>query len=408
MWIALYITIFLIFVACYPLGHTSYQITMGFLVPKEFVFLIGSLCTIGSSLFFGNGFAKRFQNKWFSAFFIYICLMFLLNFCWPMVASLSTGKIVWMATAMRPFMNMTAGMLLMVFLISMTKDYDIWVITAKVLCWIGFGFSVYAILQWLGLDQVFGNSDFEYTNKVLKRKYHMLTLLGSHVFTGLTLSVISPLFLMFNRLKYRIAYFVVILAIILTHNVTAYFASVAGLLIFLVLTKRRIILIGTFVLVVLGGAYFHNNVKSFSDLSGRKNLWVSVINKYFATDMIFTGIGFGSYYYVVDAPKQREDKGFEPGQLNTLWAHNEWLQLFIEGGVIGGVIVIGYFINLFIRIKDLLVSDPSVLTIGYLSVFLSFFVISLTFNPLHLAPLAMIFILTLSSLESQTIKRSAA
>ena len=157
MWIVFYFLIVLSTVVYVPINlNDSYWI------PKEWAFTVLGFGTIAFSLFFDKNKRISFSNFWLGLLLLYAVVSFGIYFYKPLIFNNPDGKIYWQVWNFRPTLNVILGIWLIQVLVENTDSFRRWVTVAKVLCWIGFGLSIYSILQWLGMDQLFGNDAFIY------------------------------------------------------------------------------------------------------------------------------------------------------------------------------------------------------------------------------------------------------
>jgi len=130
---------------------------------------------------------------------------------------------------------------------------------------------------------------------------------------------------------------------------------------------------------------------TFLHPTGRIGIWKEVIQDTISSNLSYTGTGFGSF----------AAHGFKSGNKIAKHAHSEFVQMFKEGGVFLLIIFSGYMISLIVRSVRYIRNNSSILFICYSCAFISYFIISLTGFPLRIAPLALVGILYIASLETQ-------
>jgi hypothetical protein len=131
--------------------------------------------------------------------------------------------------------------------------------------------------------------------------------------------------------------------------------------------------------------------KDFFRPSGRIEMWNHVSKKLIMKNFAWQGLGNGSYK--VFAPMAGEvETNYDDGHGNkinmtSLWAHNDCLQFFIENGVVGTILVLGFIFSI-MPIMDLAAW-----------VFFAALIPNLIFNfPMHLAPDTLLVVASLKNL----------
>lgn len=98
---------------------------------------------------------------------------------------------------------------------------------------------------------------------------------------------------------------------------------------------------------VLAGVRYFTLGSFLPDSSGRFSIWKMCLEFWPKNISILFGSGQGSATYLIPLVQQLDNatqKGYRPGEAPSpihdyfLWAHNEWLQIFLEQGVIGLVL----------------------------------------------------------------------
>lgn len=384
MWILLYITIILTSVAIIPA-----QVPDIFWIPKEAVYTMLSFSLIGYS-FFANVPARiSFYNRWIGILLIYAIVSFGWFFYLPLLFPVN-NQFQWNVWNIRPTLNFLSGLLLIKILVEHTDSLYRWVVTAKVLCWMAAIFSVYALLQWCGIDQIFGASEIIFTNSGRNRPEIMMTFFGNKFLTSNYLAMISPLCLMFKEFRYKVMYSLIFLTLCLTDTALSMVAFLAGLLGYLLWMRKYLffvlmVCVSVGVLIVMSMVY-----PEFLSNSGRTDLWKIIFNDIVQKHLVFTGAGLGSF-----------PRAYHAGALQAMSAHNEFLQMFKEVGLIFIGIVVVYLVSLTRKVWSYYKRNNSMLTIGYGCALLTYFVICLGGFPLRIAPLALIGILYIACLEAQ-------
>lgn len=169
-----------------------------------------------------------------------------------------------------------------------------------------------------------------------------------------------------------------ILGIVLTGICILYNGGTAGMLAFVasslyyvafVLNLRYVSLTIFLVFII----YFCINRKKLASFSGRLDVWKHDCIFFWKAFPKLTGMGHGSFRVLMSAcfPKKIGDKQI----FRFLWAHNDFLQFFIETGLTGIFSIILFIVMLFINSSH--VENPFILA----------FIINAVCNfPMHMAP----------------------
>lgn len=390
MWYCLYSLIVLSSVIFVQGEKIAWQ--EGFWAVKECVYVLLGFTVIALSWILNDKKFRVFKNRWLGALLIFSIFSFGWYFYRPILFQNVDGKVLWNIWNFRPTLNIILALLLIQVLVEYTDNFKRWVIVAKILCWMGFLMSVYAILQWLGLDQVFRQRwEWEHVNNVVLRKTYMVTFFTNRILTANYISIVSPLFLMFKELRYKLMYLSVFLALIMSESTVSIIAFILGLIVYLLLSKKFKLLIGTVILSIGLVISLMQIYPNFLSLSGRMPLWEKSIQYILNQGSEFFGLGLGKYPLL-----------FNLGAKVAFSAHNEVIQMFCEGGIVLLIIFLGYFFTLFRRVIYKVFTDNNMLLIGYTAAIVAYIITCLGIFPMRIAPLALIGILYISSLEVQT------
>ena len=362
-------------------------------LPKQAVFIILGFTLVASSLMSKESKTLTFRNRWIGLIFIYVIFSsFLLHFFIPLFSSSPKFMVASIQTHLTA-LSIILAILIIQCLVEWTDNLNRWVSISKFLCWLGFGFSVYAIIQFLGLDQIF-HSDLTWLNSASGKgdyfePYRMMTFLGNKRETACFIAMLSPMCLMFKGLRYKVIYIVMAFTVILTFSFTGIFTLIMGFLFYLLFSGKWKLSLAGFSSLPLIGIGLLKLDPNFFNFYGKGELWKNV----FIGTPFFIGHGLGSFPLL----------GYEAGKGEILYralnADFELLQIFSSGGFILVVLVLGYLLSL---LRKVILAQNSMLLIGYTAGFLAFLVTTVGASPLHFPALALIGILYVSSLEAQT------
>lgn len=322
-----------------------------------------------------------FKNKWIGLILIYVILSFGWYFYRPIVFVKEGQKIMWNVRYFLSAVDVILAIFIIKDLVEYTDNLNRWVTIAKVLCWTGFSFSVYAILQYLGLDQIFTkNLKWVHPNK-------MITFMGNSMHTANFIAILSPLCLMFKDLRYKLFYLFAFIALVLVDSVLSLGAFIVGFLLYLFFMKRfRLTLFLLFLLFISGIILwiYHPQYLSFS---GRLELWQMVFDSW--KEKAFTGWGLGAFSF--------QNFKDSTGSI-AIACENDYLHILHDGGLFLFVLVCGYLVNLF---KRIILSKDSMLNRGYvISLIVYMFIAGGSFI-IWIAPMALIGLIYISALETQ-------
>ncbi|MDI6732325.1 MAG: O-antigen ligase family protein [Planctomycetota bacterium] len=377
MWIALIVTFILCSVITIP------NTVDNFWMPKNAAFSIFGFILLGVNFITDKQRLNTLKNKWIGLVLIYLMLSFAYHFYLPLVLAKSGVKVNWNIWNYLPTLNIILSIFLIKDLVEYTDNLDRWVKIAKVLCWVAFVFSIYALLQRLGLDQIF-TKDLKWLhgNK-------MITFMGNSMNTANFVAMISPLCLMFKDLKYKIFYAAIFLCLVFIDSTMSMAAFIIGLLAYLIMTKKTRLAVLIICGVILIGITFCYFNPSYLRASGRFELWRITLDNWILKP--FTGHGLNSF-----AVKKYADHTSSV----ALFAESEFLQVLHDGGIFLFILVMGYLCGL---AKKIILIKKNMLNIGYISGLLSYLIICVTNSPLWLAPTALVGIIYISALEAQTL-----
>lgn len=220
----------------------------------------------------------------------------------------------------------------------------------KIIAWVTFAMSSYAILQYFGIEQFYLLKNIPISSQPSSAA--MTGALGRSNLLACFLALNVPIILYLRKYLFLI---VVLTAIILTRSHLA-IGGVAISLLFLwaLENKKRLILtVITFVSVLIvfcAWGVNNNKLKGYIDTaaSGRIQIWRNVvtdINSPLAKDapvkFPITGLGLGSFKYFYNVKHNS----------NVDHADNEYLQFTYEAGIVGLVLLLG---ALFLFLKNIL------------------------------------------------------
>lgn len=388
-----YFVFLLILGTILPFGITTSQDklvqTLVQWVPKEFGFFIGASLMIAMSIFQDRERVNTFNNKWIAVFLVYAVIHFAWIFYRPILAINPQGMYTIAHGAVRPFLNIFLGIILIKILVENLSVGD-WVKITKFLCWAGFLLSVYSILQWFKIDQIFLREGWSlnHSNNMAVRKDYMMTFLSNHILSSNYIALIAPLCLMFKDFRYKLFLLIMTISVCMADSLVSFGALVVSILAYLLFCGRSRVLFLSIIFFVLLAVFMAGKHQNYFSTNGRMPLWEQTISDTLKNNP-FTGIGIGNYA-----------KKYKSGNEMVLSAHNEFVQSFSEGGIQLFLIVIGYLVTLSKRLLLIIFEKKFIMTICFFSAFLGFLVVCNGSSPFRFAPLAVLGILYIANLES--------
>lgn len=406
MWIFLYIGVVLTIVVFNPfLTGDNYADTTNFYTPKEAAYIVTALGVIALSNFTGLKKIVDFKNKWLGAFLLYFGLCFTWNFFKPLIFGIGEQQSVWVLWALRPFICVVLAYSLMTILVEYGYSTAPWVNLSKIFGYICVGLSVYAILQWLKFDPIFNDQNYgrTFNNGIFSRSQLIVTFMGERTMSSAVIAMLSPYLLIFKGIRYKLFYALAFLALILAESTVAIVAFMAGLFVYLVLKQEKKSLIIFSILAVVALVFLGNYYKTFWHSNGRIGLWQNIIGSCYNSNTMVFGNGFGSFARAFDL----DNVNVFPRRITlVLFAHNEFIQLLYEGGIVGVFLFFGYVFNFAIRAFKQVVFAPNIILIGNISALAAVAVLSQGLFPFWFAPTALLTVLIISSTEFFITRRN--
>lgn len=355
-----------------------------FWIPKSAVFLIGGFIMLGVNFISQKERTLVFKNKWIGLILIYTILSFGWYFYKPIIFAKDGQKVLWNIWNFLPSLNIILAIFMVKDLVEYTDNLSRWVRIAKVLCWVCFSFSVYAFLQFLGLDQIF-TKDLKWINST--KSTYMISFIGNSMHTANFIAMLSPLCLIFKDLRYKIFYLSAFIVLILINSIISLVAFIIGFLVYLFFMKKFKWIVCILLWLVALSIFVYHYYPQYFSFSGRFELWKLVLMDWKAKP--YTGWGIGSLL-----TRQIRDSTTSL----ALAVENDYLEILHNGGLILLVLVCGYLINLF---KRIIMAKDNILLAGYTISFIVYLVLGMGSFIISIFPLALVGIIYISALETQ-------
>jgi len=360
------------------------NIANNFWIPKSAVYLIGGFILLAYNFISSKEKTLTFKNKWIGLILIYIVLSFGWYFYKPLVMARDGQKVLWNIWNFLPSLNVILAILMIKDLVEYTDNLARWVTMAKVLCWVCFGFSIYALLQFFGLDQIF-TKDLKWS--IFTKSSHMITFMGNSMHSANFIAMLSPLCLMFKDLRYKVIYLSAFIVLILMNSTISMVAFIIGFLIYLIWMRRFKVTVCVMLWLLICAVLIYHYNPSYFSFSGRFELWKLVLSDWIRKP--YTGWGLGSLVlrHIRDHTTSL-----------ALAVENDFLEILHNGGLILFVLVCGYILNLF---KRIIMAKDNILLAGYTISFIVYLVLGMGSFLISIAPLALTGILYISAIETQ-------
>ena len=298
MWILIYIFLILCSIAYVPGVRDEFWIV------KNAIYVLGGISVIAVSMFFKKR-TLTFGNKWIGMALIYSILSFGWFFFVPLIYPNAKGNVLWNVWNYLPTLNFIVGIFFIKTIYESTDSLKPLVNLGKILCWLGFSFSVLAILQYYKLDQIFvTNPNFyiktqpspmsngDTINTVIKNS-QIVTFIGNAFLSGNFIAVTAPMALMFNQFRYKIIYVIALFSLVLIGSALSMAAFIISSILFFLLTRKMksfFILTGLCLMAII---YIQIYNPAYLEFSGRENAWAMFWES--CKQKFYTGYGLGSF-----------------------------------------------------------------------------------------------------------------
>lgn len=248
---------------------------------------------------------------------------------------------------------------------------------------IGTVLSILMLLQVVGADPVVWLLQRRHGSITWLSSNHVIGLMGNPFQAGACLAVLIPIM---AGLGLWVPLALAALALLATQSASAVLAGLIGVLVSLWLSGRRLVcgLVGGIALLRL--VTLHGT--DFFSLSGRFPIWIKSAELW-REKFLLKGTGLGTYK-LLGITAQVSNPGAPPNVVR--WAHNEWLQVGMETGLIGLILLLTALISILIlayRRRVLRPEASGILAAGA--------ILSVSSIPFHLAPTAVTLLLALAA-----------
>lgn len=232
----------------------------------------------------------------------------------------------------------------------------------KTLCFVAVFQSVYIILQKFGIDQFFLHLTGTYG---AVERWPVGTWANEAVCSW-CIVLCSPFFLFFKDLRFKIGYFICFAALLCTKVTMGILGFILGFLFWLWHKSKKTTLVVILILLLMGGILNTNGrFNYYLQDTHRIKVWTKVIEIW--KERPITGWGVGSFrtLFWERAPEFRTDGHWAQ-------AHNEYLQVLFEEGIIGLGIILGLIFTTmlsFVRKQRGLIPLTCLVIASFISIF---------------------------------------
>jgi O-antigen ligase len=244
---------------------------------------------------------------------------------------------------------------------------------AKAMCISATLVSVFCIFQGIGLDPMKTIAVYGH-----KESRHIAALLDHPDMVGNYLCMIIPLFLYFRKPKYYLCLTLVVVALLLTRSSISIGSAVLAGVVYLGFRfyKSRAVIISLLV-VMLGFGIFCATHSSFNKLytgfTGRTTAWKMMVDR---TNNPLFGQGLGSVAGL----------NVVTGDNYWVFAHNDYLMVWIELGALGLFLLVLLIIHTF---KKFNYKEDNDIGFAYYGSFIAFLIVMFGSFPMEFPPVAL-------------------
>lgn len=212
---------------------------------------------------------------------------------------------------------------------------------------VGFGMSLYCLIQAVGLEQWFKPSEMtpDVSESIIQK--HIVGTLGNPTLVAPFISMCIPL----TRYKYWL-WLSMVTAVIITGSVVGMVSMVLSTLVYLWFRHRVAFWYGAvFTLVLISaGVLLQNEYSLFLHDGGRRGLWIEVLKvwkngpNFLDKAYPLTGVGLGSYRFLFSLHAIQSYAMF-------IQVHNEYLEWLFCTGIIGVLLLFCGGVQLFKKVS---------------------------------------------------------
>ena len=298
----------------------------GFWTPKAMLVLLG-VWAIVSSAWWNPPTRTAMLNRWMGLLFVWWLLFFGWKVLLPQILVPNsverTLQLPWIYYPIWPTIIALGSLLAIDTLVRHTDSLERWVGVAATLCYIGGALAFYALCQQVNLDplQLGPHASIGYLSR-----HAMITTFGNPMLTANTLAIIAPLCLMFRPGIFRVIYAMIAVVLVMVFSTTSLVAFLVSSTCFFMFQRqwKRLLWVGGVCLAGMAWSIMHPAFwHTFLNFSGRWDIWQRTLALWRA-QAPWMGFGLGSMEFACTR-----------GLWTWASAHNEWIQILFETGLIG-------------------------------------------------------------------------
>ncbi len=280
------------------------------------------------------------KNKWVSAFLIWSTMLFFITKSYIVNDIGQTSTYSMNILSFLNFINIILFGLFYYVLHELKLNKNL---IYKTLCFLAVFESAYVILQLFQIDQFFYNFSLATGKNPTYIKWPVGTW-ANEALISWCIALCSPFLLAYKELRFKLGYGLCFLALLATKATFGLLAFVIGFLFWLWFKHRKLaILLIISLLIIISILYIMGKLNYYLLDTHRFLVWKKSV-MIWKQQAPITGIGHGSYRLLFWnlAPEFMKD---------GMWfqAHNEYVQILFEQGIVGLFIILGLIWTTFLK-----------------------------------------------------------
>lgn len=298
-----------------------------------------------------------------------VCQFFFLNLL-PL-AGVTGGRIVIPILPFLVFFHLVVASIWFTDCVSYLRTGDLQQL-AGFLAWVGLALAIYMIFQSVGIDPVVHLIRLRFQKVTWLHDNHMIGLMGGPFQASAALAPFLPAMLALHPILFLIG----AISLILTKSASGIGAAMIGSLFIVKARWPRILL--PCILLAVSILLFQGRSLMTDYLTRFASIWNQGLEAAFHHPLI--GHGLGTF----------KTMGLQDTGSDLRWAHNEWLQIWIEAGAIPVILLAGWIGSRFIQLGNAsYIWAATLATLIFLSLFNT---------PFHQAPNLFVGLISLAAL----------
>jgi hypothetical protein len=336
-----------------------------------------------------NGLKFEYKNKYIAWLSAWVFITFIFNWYYPILRG--EGFNVGLIDSMIHF---TIAVIATLLVCSSIERID-FIRCAKAICISSTLISIFCIFQAIGLDPMKHIANYGW-----KEHRHIAALLDHPDIVGNYLCMTFPLFLYLGRPKYYICFGLCVWALVLTHSSISILSAFVGLFVYLIFrfSKVKKIVFGLLavqVLFIIFCVFSPSFNKISGGFTGRVSAWKMMVDR--DNNPLF-GMGLGVVKSlgvvtdevpadVIKMAKTEEERRIDATAANHwVYAHNDYLEIFICIGALGLFLFSLIIINAFRKFNY---REDNQVGFAYYGCFVSFLIVMIGSFPMEVPPIAL-------------------